>query len=137
MVLEENAPHLLGVRRRRVEECLHDLILTNDHLRIVEQRMSVAIHQGLSASGHATSSVRCYPTYVCRLPSGNMVGWLETYATSSFAMLLALDVGGTNFIMMETGRGWDGKPDMESDAFVLPKDIMTGTRTALFDHIAK
>ena len=77
-------PHLLGVRRRRVEECLHDLILTNDHLRIVEQRMSVAIHQGLSSSGHKTSSVRCYPTYVCRLPSGTEVG-----------QFLALDLGGT------------------------------------------
>ena len=52
-------------------------------------------------------------------------------------MLLALDVGGTNFIMMETGRGWDGKPDMASKGFLLPKDIMTGTHTALFDHIAK
>ena len=35
-VLEENAPHLLGVRCRMVEECLHDLLLTNDHLRIVQ-----------------------------------------------------------------------------------------------------
>ena len=126
MVLEENAPHLLGVRRRRVEECLHDLILTNDHLCIVEQRMSVAIHQGLSASGHATSSVRCYPTYVCRLPSGKEVG-----------QFLALDLGGTNFrvIIMEITE--DGKLNMDSEAFVMPKDIMTGTGTALFDHIAE
>ena len=66
--LEEQAPHLLTVRRRMVEECLHDLTLTNDHLRIVEQRMSAAIEQGLSSTGHETSSVRCFPSYVCRLP---------------------------------------------------------------------
>ena len=50
--LEENAPYLLGVRSRKVEECLHNLTLTNDNLRIVEQRMSAAIYQGLSSSGH-------------------------------------------------------------------------------------
>ena len=124
--LEKHAPHLLTVRRRMVEECLHDLTLTNDHLRIVEQRMSAAIEQGLSSTGHETSSVRCFPTYVCRLPTGKEVG-----------QFLSLDLGGTNFrvIIMEIRE--DGMVNMDSEAFAVPKKIMTGTGTALFDHIAK
>ena len=125
-VLEENAPHLLGVRRRMVEECVHGLTLTNDHLDILEQRMSTAIKQGLSSTGHATSSVRCYPTYICRLPSGREAG-----------QFLSLDLGGTNFrfMIMEITEG--GKINMDSKVFAVPKDIMTGTGTALFDHIAE
>lgn len=124
--LEEYAPHILTVRRRMVEECVHDLMLTNEHLHIVEQRMSTAIEQGLSSTGHASSSVRCYPTYVRRLPTGKEVG-----------QFLSLDLGGTNFrvIIMEITE--DGKFNMDSEVFAVPKDIMTGTGTALFDHIAE
>ena len=43
---------------------MRDLRLNNDHIHIVEQRMRKAIEQGLSPEGHATSSVKCFPTYV-------------------------------------------------------------------------
>ena len=102
------------------------MTLTNDHLRIVEQRMSAAIEQGLSPDGHATSSVRCFPTYVCRLPTGREVG-----------QFLSLDLGGTNFRVMIMEISADGKINMDSEVFAVPKDIMTGTGTALFDHIAE
>ena len=123
--LQENAPHLLTIRRRMVEEFVHDLTLTNDHLHIVEHRMSAAIKQGLSPNGHETSSVRCFPTYVSRLPTGNEVG-----------KFLSLDLGGTNFRIMIMEIKEEKGLNMDSETFPVPKDVMIGPGTALFDHIS-
>ncbi len=42
-VLETYKPHILGRRRRLIEDCVRDLRLNNDHIHIVEQRMRKAI----------------------------------------------------------------------------------------------
>ncbi|CAB4053924.1 HK [Lepeophtheirus salmonis] len=49
---------------------------------------------------------------------------------------LALDLGGTNFrvVLMEIGEC--GKFEMDSEVYAISKDLMEGTGSALFDHIA-
>ena len=80
----------------------------------------------LSGLSGADSSVKCFPTYVTRLPTGNEQG-----------RFLALDLGGTNFRVLLVEIGDNRSFSMESKVFSIPKDIMTGSGDQLFDHIAK
>ena len=80
----------------------------------------------LSGLSGADSSVKCFPTYVTRLPTGDEQG-----------RFLALDLGGTNFRVLLVEIGDNRSFSMESKVFSIPKDIMTGSGDQLFDHIAK
>ena len=42
-VLETYKPHILGRRRRLIEDCVRDLRLNNDHIHIIEQAMRRSI----------------------------------------------------------------------------------------------
>ena len=42
-VLETYKPHILGRRRRLIEDCVRDLRLNNDHIHIIEQAMRKCI----------------------------------------------------------------------------------------------
>ena len=116
---------LINQRRISVSSVCRDLVVTNDHIHIIEMRLRDAIKAGLSGERQMESSVKCYPTYVTKLPTGEEEG-----------KFLALDLGGTNFrvILMEIGK--EGKFHMESNTFSVDKRIMVGTGEALFDHIA-
>ena len=56
--------------------------------------------------------------------------------SSKVGRFLALDLGGTNFrvVLMEIGE--HGKFEMDSEIFAVPKTIMEGPGSELFDHIA-
>ena len=90
----------------------------------MEMRLRAAICKGLKTQ--ASSSVKCYPTYVTQLPTGREAG-----------KFLALDLGGTNFrvLLMEIGEA--GRFTMKSDVFAIDKRIMLGPGEELFDHIAE
>ena len=79
----------------------------------------------MSKEGHEKSSVKCYPTFVSQLPTGEETG-----------RFLALDLGGTNFRVLKVDIGEGKKFSMESEIFHIPNDIMLGTGEMLFDHIA-
>jgi len=72
------------------------------------------------------SSVKCFPTYVRNLPNGSEEG-----------KFLSLDLGGTNFrvIVMELTK--DKEFLMDNKIYAIPRSIMEGSGTALFDHIAQ
>ena len=118
-------PHLITERRRRVEDLCRDLVVNNDHIHIIEMRLRAAISSGLRAETQEAASVKCYPTFVTRLPSGREVG-----------KFLALDLGGTNFRVLLIEIGARGRFVMESEVFAVQEELMTGTGAALFDHIA-
>jgi len=111
--------------RRQIEDYCRDLVLDNDHISRMEKGLREAIEKGLDKKTHETATVKCFPTYVRELPSGYEVG-----------KFLALDLGGTNFrvVLMEIGKGQ--KFEMDSEIYAIPKSIMTGPGTDLFDHIA-
>ena len=58
------------------------------------------------------------------------------YVSQKVGRFLALDLGGTNFrvVLMEIGE--EGKFEMDSEIFAVPKTIMEGSGSQLFDHIA-
>ena len=108
-----------------IEDLCRDLIVNNDHIHVVEQRLRVAINEGLGKETHGQATVKCFPTYVRDLPTGKETG-----------RFLALDLGGTNFRVLLVEIGENQKFMMDSKIFAIPKDIMIGTGRALFDHIA-
>jgi len=75
---------------------------------------------------HDEASVKCFPTYVRHLPSGNEVG-----------KFLALDLGGTNFRVLVIDINKDQQFSMESKIFAISRETMEGPGTQLFDHIAQ
>ena len=65
---------------------------------------------------HDAATIKCYPTYVSKLPTGKETG-----------RFLALDLGGTNFRVLLIDIGENKQFKMESKVFAIPKDIMIGT----------
>ena len=60
-----------------------DLVVNNDHTHVVEQRMRAAIGQGLGAATNRRATVKCFPTYVKTLPSGEEVQNMVQYPISN------------------------------------------------------
>ena len=119
-------PKLISENRRRIEDLCRDLVVNNDHIHVVEQRMRLAIDKGLGKKSHEKAAIKCYPTFVRYLPSGRETG-----------KFLALDLGGTNFRVLAVDIGENKKFSMESKAFAIPKKVMIGSGEKLFDHIAE
>jgi len=117
-------PHLISETRRRVEDLCRDLVVNNDHIHVVEMRLRNAIAKGLDKEHHAKSSVKCYPTYVRKLPTGSEKG-----------KFLALDLGGTNFrvLLINISQGYFV---MQSKIYAISENVMLGPGQQLFDHIA-
>ena len=118
-------PHLISERRRKVEDLCRDLVVNNDHIHVIEMRLRAAIAKGLNKETHEKASVKCYPTYVRRLPTGEEEG-----------RFLALDLGGTNFRVLLMEIGEERRFEMDSQIFSIDQNLMVGTGEALFDHIA-
>jgi len=125
-VLETYKPHILGRRRRLIEDCVRDLRLNNDHIHIIEQAMRRCIEKGLTKESQMASSVKCFPTYVRNLPNGSEEG-----------KFLSLDLGGTNFRVIVMELTTDKEFLMDNKIYAIPRAIMEGSGTALFDHIAQ
>ena len=119
-------PTIISDKRRKLEDLCRDLVVNNDHIHVVEQRMRVAIEQGLSKEGNKSSTVKCFPTYVRYLPRGDEVG-----------KFLALDLGGTNFRVLVVDIEPDQKFQMDSEVYSLSQELMEGPGALLFDYIAK
>ncbi|CAG9769174.1 unnamed protein product [Ceutorhynchus assimilis] len=109
----------------KIKEGMKAFNLSNDTLRKNMDLFLDNIQRGLKKDTHPTSIVKCFPTYVQDLPKGTEKG-----------KFLALDLGGTNFrvLMIELDIG---KCDMKSDVYAIPNELMVGTGTELFDHIAQ
>ena len=106
ITIQSYKPTIISENRRMIEDLCRDLIVNNDHIHVVEQRLRAAINEGLSKEGHDQASVKCFPTYVQYLPSGNETG-----------RFLALDLGGTNFrvLLVTIGAHWaQGKGQFSS-----------------------
>ncbi|XP_012287629.1 hexokinase type 2 isoform X2 [Orussus abietinus] len=108
-----------------IRDAVKDLILSDDQLRVVMQKLNVEIERGLSKETHDESIVKCFSTYVQDLPNGTEKG-----------NFLALDLGGTNFrVLLITLDGQNF--DMKSKIYAIPQSLMLGSGTQLFDHIAR
>ncbi|KAK0095455.1 hypothetical protein PV326_008311 [Microctonus aethiopoides] len=109
----------------QVKDVCKGLVLSDDQLRMVMQRLTHEINRGLSKETHNDAIVKCFTTYVQDLPNGTENG-----------KFLALDLGGTNFrVLLITLDGMNF--DMKSKIYAIPQTLMLGSGTQLFDHIAQ
>ncbi|XP_071449051.1 hexokinase type 2 isoform X1 [Hetaerina americana] len=108
-----------------IQERCRDLILSEEQLVEVKQRLETELNRGLSKEDHEDASVKCFITYVADLPDGTERG-----------NFLALDLGGTNFRVLLIHLGQNCF-DMKSKIYAVPQSIMLGTGEGLFDHIAE
>ncbi|XP_065331747.1 hexokinase type 2 isoform X1 [Cloeon dipterum] len=108
-----------------VRERLQDLVLSTDQALEIKNKLNHEIERGLGKDTHDTSSVKCFITYVQDLPNSKERG-----------KFLALDLGGTNFRVLLITLAEGAHFHMDSKIYAVPKDIMTGPGTGLFDHIA-
>ncbi|XP_020037422.1 hexokinase-2 isoform X2 [Castor canadensis] len=102
--------------------------LSDETLLEISKRFRKEMEKGLGATTHPTASVKMLPTFVRSTPDGTEHG-----------EFLALDLGGTNFRVLRVRVTDNGlqKVEMENQIYAIPEDIMRGSGTQLFDHIAE
>ncbi|XP_046685104.1 hexokinase type 2 isoform X4 [Homalodisca vitripennis] len=117
---------LVPVEKVTIREQCKDLILSDETLHQVRDKMLDAIKLGLAKSTNKDASVKCFTTFVQDLPNGKERG-----------KFLALDLGGgTNFRVLVIYLD-ENHFDMQSKIYAVPENIMTGSGAQLFDHIAE
>uniref|UniRef100_UPI00398EACEF hexokinase-2-like isoform X1 n=2 Tax=Pristiophorus japonicus TaxID=55135 RepID=UPI00398EACEF len=112
---------------QKVDKYLYHMRLSDEALHDISNRFLIEMEQGLGKDTNPTSSVKMLPTFVRSTPDGTESG-----------DFLALDLGGTNFRVLRVKVSDNGKQkvEIENRICAIPKDIMHGTGTQLFDHIA-
>ena len=127
-ILEATKEAVKSEAQKRIEEHCGDLHLSNHQAHILEKRMRMSIEKGLTRRGHELSSIKCFPTYVKRLPTGKEKG-----------RFLSLDLGGTNFrvMLVDLPGSRDEKPKVGPiRKRQIPEDVMQSRGTRLLDYIA-
>ncbi|XP_078508926.1 hexokinase-3 [Lissotriton helveticus] len=110
-----------------VQRLLQPLNLSLEALARVRDIMLENMDRGLKKEGAAGSTLKMLPTYVRSTPDGTERGHF-----------LALDLGGTNFRVLQVKVAEDGEHgvEIESEIYAIPQEIMVSNGTQLFDHIA-
>uniref|UniRef100_A0A4W3HXL2 Hexokinase-2 n=1 Tax=Callorhinchus milii TaxID=7868 RepID=A0A4W3HXL2_CALMI len=101
--------------------------LSDETLQDISKRFLVEMERGLGRDTNPTSSVKMLPTFVRSTPDGTESG-----------DFLALDLGGTNFrvLRVKVSDNSRQRVEMENQIFSIPEDLMRGSGSQLFDHIA-
>lgn len=113
---------------QKVDQYLYHMRLSDETLLEISKRFRKEMEKGLGATTNPTASVKMLPTFVRSTPDGTEHG-----------EFLALDLGGTNFRVLRVRVTDNGlqKVEMENQIYAIPEDIMRGSGTQLFDHIAE
>ncbi|XP_018414386.1 PREDICTED: hexokinase-2 isoform X3 [Nanorana parkeri] len=102
--------------------------LSDETFLEISNRFHKQMEKGLGAETNPTASVKMLPTFVRSTPDGTENG-----------DFLALDLGGTNFRVLRVKVSDNGtkKVEMENQIYAIPEDLMRGSGSQLFDHIAE
>ncbi|XP_066495316.1 hexokinase-2 [Tiliqua scincoides] len=113
---------------QRVDRYLYHMRLSDETLQEISARFRKEMEKGLGVETNPTAAVKMLPTFVRSTPDGTEEG-----------DFLALDLGGTNFRVLRVKVSDNGskKVEMENKIYAIPDEIMKGTGTQLFDHIAE
>ncbi|XP_069473755.1 hexokinase-2 [Ambystoma mexicanum] len=113
---------------QKVDKYLYHMRLSDESLQEISDRFRKEMERGLGAETNPTCSVKMLPTFVRSTPDGTENG-----------DFLALDLGGTNFRVLRVNVSNNGlkKVEMENEIFAIPDDLMRGSGSQLFDHIAE
>uniref|UniRef100_A0A8C1YRC4 Hexokinase-2 n=1 Tax=Cyprinus carpio TaxID=7962 RepID=A0A8C1YRC4_CYPCA len=113
---------------QKVDKYLYHMRLSDENLMDVSKRFRREMDKGLGRDTNPTAAVKMLPTFVRSTPDGTETG-----------DFLALDLGGTNFRVLLVRVSSNGKQtvEMENQIYAIPENIMRGSGTELFNHIAE
>ncbi|KAK2911017.1 hypothetical protein Q8A67_003150 [Cirrhinus molitorella] len=113
---------------QKVDKYLYHMRLSDENLMDVSKRFRREMDKGLGRDTNPTAAVKMLPTFVRSTPDGTETG-----------DFLALDLGGTNFrvLLVKVSSNGQQKVEMENQIYAIPENIMRGSGTELFDHIAE
>ncbi|KAM3172992.1 hypothetical protein ACTXT7_013411 [Hymenolepis weldensis] len=109
----------------RVEKLLQPLVLTNENYANIRDKLLEAMVRGLALETRESSSVKMYPSFVTKFPTGKEKG-----------QFLALDLGGTNYRVLLVTLAEGEHPKINERTYAIPKEKMLGTSQELFGYIA-
>ncbi|XP_041650622.1 hexokinase HKDC1-like [Cheilinus undulatus] len=116
---------------KKVDRFLYAMRLNDDQLRDISARFQAEMKKGLSSESNAAAAVKMLPTHVRSTPDGSEKG-----------QFLALDLGGSRFKVLQVkvreGVGIKkGEVKMEEKTYSIPKELLSGRATKLFDHVSE
>ncbi|KAM8761943.1 hexokinase HKDC1-like [Acanthopagrus schlegelii] len=116
---------------KKVDRFLYAMRLHDDQLKDISARFQAEMKKGLSAESNAAAAVKMLPTHVRSTPDGTEKG-----------QFLALDLGGSKFKVLQVkvreGMGIRrGGVEMEEKIYPIPKELLSGRGTELFDHVSE
>uniref|UniRef100_A0A9J8CL69 hexokinase n=1 Tax=Cyprinus carpio carpio TaxID=630221 RepID=A0A9J8CL69_CYPCA len=101
---------------------------SDETLRDIMARFRREMENGLGRDTNPTATVKMLPTFVRSIPDGSEKG-----------DFIALDLGGSNFRILRVKVSHEKKQtvQMESQIYETPEDIIHGSGSRLFDHVAE
>ncbi|KAJ7415660.1 hexokinase 1 [Willisornis vidua] len=113
---------------KKIDKYLYAMRLSDETLLDVMARFRREMKNGLSRDFNPTAVVKMLPTFVRSIPDGSEKG-----------DFIALDLGGSYFRILRVKVSHEKKQtvQMESEIYNTPEDIMHGSGTRLFDHVAE
>ncbi|XP_072244599.1 hexokinase-2 [Leuresthes tenuis] len=111
----------------KVDKYLHQFKLSDETLMDLSVRFRREMDKGLCRDTNPNATVKMLPTFVRSTPDGTEQG-----------EFLALDLGGSNFRVLLVKVNADGEQEveMENQIYTIPDDVMRGSGSELFDHVA-
>ncbi|KAL7670067.1 hypothetical protein ACOME3_005005 [Neoechinorhynchus agilis] len=108
-----------------VESLLERFSLDEDTLRIIMSLLEDEMEKGLDPKTHDLSDLKMIHSFVRNLPDGTERG-----------RVLALDLGGTNFRILEVNLIDSDHVDINPKIFMIPQRYLNSEGTELFDYLA-
>ncbi|KAK5873838.1 hypothetical protein PBY51_018841 [Eleginops maclovinus] len=113
---------------KKIDKYLYSMRFSDETLKEITQRFRRELVKGLGRDTNTTAVLKMLPTFVRSIPDGSEKG-----------DFIALDLGGSNFRILRVRVSHEKKQtvQMESEIYDTPEDIIHGTGTKLFDHVAE
>uniref|UniRef100_A0A803SUL2 hexokinase n=1 Tax=Anolis carolinensis TaxID=28377 RepID=A0A803SUL2_ANOCA len=116
------------IKIMQIDKYLYSMRLSDETLLDIMGRFRREMKNGLSRDFNPTATVKMLPTFVRSIPDGSEKG-----------DFIALDLGGSFFRILRVKVSHEKKQtvQMETEIYNTPEDIMHGSGTRLFDHVAE
>uniref|UniRef100_A0AAQ4PMA0 Hexokinase-2 n=1 Tax=Gasterosteus aculeatus aculeatus TaxID=481459 RepID=A0AAQ4PMA0_GASAC len=116
-----------SMEKRKIDKYLFSMRFSDDTLKDIMNRFRREMENGLGRDTSPTATVKMLPTFVRSIPDGSEKG-----------DFIALDLGGSNFRILRVKVTQDKKQpvQMESQVYETPDDIIHGSGSQLFAHVA-
>uniref|UniRef100_A0A8C7MRM7 hexokinase n=1 Tax=Oncorhynchus kisutch TaxID=8019 RepID=A0A8C7MRM7_ONCKI len=113
---------------KKIDKYLYAMRFSDETLMDIMKRFRRELGNGLGRDTNPTATVKMLPTFVRSIPDGSEKG-----------DFIALDLGGSAFRILRVKVSHEKKQtvQMESQIYDTPEDIIHGSGTRLFDHVAE